>query len=219
MATLGSLPLGAVPYGGGAHATSVGSRYRDFLRSLFPDSHDVSAPVYSAVLGAIGSVLDQFDPFQIGLPQEFSVTTATGSALDRHGLDWGVYRHAGESDDAYRSRILAMLPVYANGATNTGISGIVAAFTGAAPQLLDCSSEGWVWTESAWLDSAWADRDSLFTLYVFVNNPNSVDYNHFDMEFVLRRALPARSRIILWHNGTDTSTLGEAADARIVITG
>jgi hypothetical protein len=35
----------------------------------------------------------------------------------------------------------------------------------------------------------------------------------------VQRALPARGRAFVWHNGADTSTLAEAADAIITITG
>lgn len=192
--------------------------YAEFLKSLYPDSHNVVGPVYTALLGAIGAALDQYDPYQIGLAHEFSVSTATGTALDSCGLDWGVTRHSGESDSAYRIRILAMLPIYANGASDYGISAVVTVFTGHAPTLIDCSNEGWVWTESAWLDDAFSGLES-FTLFIFVANPDGVAYNHYDMEYAVRRGVPARSKAILWHNGVDTSPLAEAANAIVTIVG
>lgn len=191
--------------------------WADELAKLYPDSHAVERPVYAALLGALGSVLDQFDPVQIGLAAEFSVTRATGSALDSHGADWGVPRRSGEGDEAYRARILAQLAVYANGASVLGISGAVAAFTGASPIVIDCSEDGWSWGDSAWADNAWADAAGYFLLVIYVQNPNAVAYSHYDMQYSLRRAMPARTRAFLYHNGEDTSTLGQASDARVVI--
>ena len=126
--------------------------YADFLRKLYPDSHNINGPVYSVVLGAIGTVKDQFDPVQVGLAQEFNVTTAYGVALDRCGLDWSVPRRAGEGDEDYRARILAMLLIYANGSTVQGMKRLIATLVGTEPQIIDCAAEGWCWTRSAWAE-------------------------------------------------------------------
>lgn len=191
--------------------------YAAYLASLYPDSHDVSAEVYTAILGAIGYALDQYDPFQLGLPAEFSVTKATGIYLDDHGADWGVSRRSGESDDTYRARIISMLPIYANGASDVGMASAVAAFTGTAPTVYDFCTDGWSPGDSACLDSAMSDLAGIFTLQMQVNNPNLVSYNHYDMEYAIRVAKPARSRVILYHNGADTSSLNESSNAIITI--
>ncbi len=208
-----------VPMGASPTPSIISGQWKAFLVSLYPDSHNVIGPVYDAILGAIGAALDQYDPYQIGLAQEFSVTTATGDALDRCGADWGVARHSGEADSAYRVRILSMLPIYANGASDYGLSAVVTVFTGTAPVLIDCAGEGWVWTESAWLDDAWTDPIGRYAVYIFVQNPGAVAYSHYDMEFAVRRGMPARSRAIIWHNGADTSPLAEASDAIVTIVG
>lgn len=191
--------------------------YSTFLKSLYPDSHDVNAEVYNAILGAIGYVLDQYDPYAIGLPSEFSVTTATNSALESNGSDWGVPRRNGESDTAYRARILSMLPIYANGASDWGITATVAPFTGIAPIFLDFGTDGWSPGDSACMDSAMSDFAGLFIIEIQVQNPNNVSYSHYDMESAVKRAKPARSMAIIYHNGTDTSTLGESSNAVITV--
>lgn len=192
--------------------------YATYLKSLYPDSHDVTAEVYNAILGAIGYALDQYDPYNIGLPAQFSVNKAMGSALDSNGADWGVSRRSGESDTTYRARILSMLPIYANGASDWGMTATVAPFTGTDPILDDLCTDGWSPLDSACLDSAMSDLAGLFTLQINVQNPNDVSYSHYDMEFAVRRAKPARSKVILYHNGTDTSTLAEMSNAIITIT-
>ena len=211
--------------------------YSAFLKSLYPDSHNVNAEVYSAVLGAIGGVLDLYDPYSMGLPAEFSVTTATGTALDSNGADWGVTRRSGESDTVYRARILTMLPIYAMGDTTAGLIAMITPFTGVAPILLDLSADGWSWSDSAFSDSSFSDFASLFTLVIYIQNvPGSqadfdhmtdIDsltdwdgenaYSHYDMEAATRQAKPARSRVIIYHNGVDTSSLEETPTAIITV--
>lgn len=219
---LGTSPLGIDELGGGSQiiASAV---YVNFLRSLYPDSHNIDGPVYTAMLGAMGAALDMFDPYQLGLPSEFSVTTAQTTALDSNGRDWGVIRRSGESDITYRARILSMLPVYANGASDPGITAAVAVFTGANPVLIDCSSDGFVCgttdDASAIGEAGMSDLAGLFTIYLMIANPDSLSYSHYDMEFSVMRGLPARSRAIIFHNGTDTSVLNEASDAIVIVVG
>ena len=215
---LGAIENGAAITGGAGQNVSAGF-YAGLQASLYPDSHNTSGQGYSAILGAIGYVLDSMDPIAMSLSREFSVTTATGSALDAHGADWGVQRRSGEADGAYRSRILAMLPVYANGASDTGITSAIAVFTGATPTVIDTSSDGWSCLDSACLDSAMSDLAGLFSLYIYVQNPNGIAYNHYDMENALRTGLPSRSRAVLAHNGTDTSPLNEAYNAVVTVIG
>lgn len=216
------MPIGGGPIGGGpignalSNATSAGY-YAQFMRALYPDSHNVNGQTYWALLGAIGHVLDTLDPYQINLSLEFSVTTATGAALDRNGADWGVVREAGEVDVAYRARILAALPIYEDGASDTGISNVIQPFTGTAPVLYDGSQDGFCWADSAFADDAWSDIAGLFTLWIYVQNPSAVAYSHLAMEQAIQRGLPVRSRVILWHNGTDTSRLAEASTAKVII--
>ena len=197
--------------------------YGPFIQSLYPDSHNVYAPVYSALLGAIGSVLDQYDPYQmdggLGLKSEFSVTTAVGAALDRNGADWGVPRASGQSDSAYRATILAALAAYANGASDTGISLAVSQFTGVAPVIYDGSQDGYSPLDSAPADNAMSDLAGIFTLWIWVQNPTTVAYSHLNMETAVHKQLPARSQAIIYHNGTDTSALGEASNAVVTVVG
>jgi len=212
-------PFGTIGFGGDVASEAAVSPWATFIASLYPDSHNVTGPVYTVLIGAIGAALDQLDPAQTHLAREFTVTTSTDTALDRNGIDWGVPRRAGEDDASYRARILSALAVYAEGSSDAGISAAVAAFTGTAPTLIDCSSDGWVMGESSCGDSAMADLAGIFTLFIYVKNPDDVAYSHFDMEAAVRRGLLARARAYLIHNGVDTSVLGEASNATVLITG
>ena len=191
--------------------------YADFLKSLFPDSHDINAEIYNAVLGAIGSVIDQYDPNQINLKSEFSVTTAAGSALDTNGVDWGQTRRNNESDASFRSRILSILPLYAHGAIVSGIEAVVIPFTGASPIVFEYGPESFVMGESTIDDAGFSTETDVFTFELHVQNPNNVSYNHLDLENAVRKAKLARSTAIVYHNGTDTSTLNEQSNAIINI--
>jgi hypothetical protein len=110
-----------------------------------------------------------------------------------------------------------MLPIYANGASDAGMIATVLPFTGVAPILDDFCTDGWSPSDSACMDSAMSDLAGLFTLQINVQNPNNVSYSHYDMEFAVRRAKPARSQVWLYHNGADTSTLNEVSNAIITI--
>ena len=191
--------------------------YATFIKKLFPDSHPVTAEVYSTLLNAIGYAIDKLDPYQIGLNLDFSVTKAVSDALDSHGADWAVSRRSGEDDNTYRARILAMLPIYANGASNYGLAAVVKNFIGTSPTVCDLSSDGFSCSDSALSDNALSDFAGLFTVVIYVLNPDGVSYNHFDLEYSLKRGKPARSRVILYHNGKDTSTLNESSTAIVTL--
>jgi hypothetical protein len=100
------------------------------LTNIF--NQDSTSVLYQIVQGT-GAALDQVDPGQINLAGQFSVTTATGSALDSNGADWGELRRAGESDDTYRARILSQLPIYAQGPIPNALVAAATPFTGVAP--------------------------------------------------------------------------------------
>lgn len=207
--------------------------YADFLKSLYPSSHNVEGEVYSAILGAIGYALDQYDPTRIiysdaipgvivtvqnNLASEFSVTTATGTALDLHGFDWGVIRRSGETDNDYRSRILSMLPLYVNGPTVPGIEAIVRPFTGEVPIIFEYGPSAFTMGESAIGDAGFSTSTDVFTFEIHVQNPNNLSYDHLDMESAVSKAKLARSTAIIYHNGTDTSVAAESTTAVITIT-
>jgi hypothetical protein len=191
--------------------------YANVLKSLYPNSHSVNAQVYSAILGAIGASIDQYDPVQIGLAQQFSITTATNSSLDSGGKDWGLTRRLGESDNTFRQRILSLLPLYSNGPTVPGITAAVATFTGANPTIFEYGPGAFRWADSAWSEAGFSNTAGLFTYEIHVANPNNVTYNHSDMETIIQICQMARSTAILYHNGTDTSPLGEASNAVVNI--
>jgi|GEM_PF-4821672 len=105
---------------------------RKRLTNIF--SKDPQSNLYQIIEG-IGTAFDAVDPGQIQLSKQFSVTAATGQALDRHGADHELPRRAGESDASYQARILSQLPVYAQGPTPNALIDAVTPFTGFPPTL------------------------------------------------------------------------------------
>jgi len=187
--------------------------WADILKTLFPDTYDMEGEVFSALLGAIGAALDLYDPINISLTSEFSVAESSGDYLDDNGEDWAVIRKSDESDDDYRTRILKMLTVYINGPTDDGLAAVVDMFIGEVPIVIDYCKYGWQWGRSEFGDgeSTFASKANRFTIEIKIKNPSSVSYNHYDLEYSLKQAKPARSRIVLHHNGTDTSILSESS--------
>ncbi len=206
--------------------------YADFLKSLFPDSHDVEAEVYDVVLGAIGYALDQYDPYyqfySAAIPgvidvvtnplsAEFSMTTATGAALDGHGQDLEAPRRNGEDDGSYRQRLLSIIPAYVNGPTVSSVQQVVQQFTGYAPTIFEYGPGAFVIGESAISEAGFSTATDLFAFEVHVQNPGGLSYNHLDLENAVQKAKMARSSAIIYHNGTDTSTAAQASDAVITV--
>ena len=191
--------------------------YAAFLSSLFPSSHDTSAEVYSAMLGAVGYALDQYDPVANELASEFSATAAEGPALDRNGQDWGVYRRPGESDDSYQLRILSAVAIYTYGSSVPGMKAVVGAFTGTPPIILEQGPQAFRFSISAMGSAAFMPPGAPFTFEAYVQNPGGVAYNHLDMEDAVSAAKPARSTAIIYHNGTDASPASETATAIVTI--
>lgn len=153
------------------------------------------------LLGAVGDQLDKVDPAETNLEQQFAVSTATGSALDAHGLDWGVLRMPNESDSDYRKRIQALVPIYTNGPTVGAMSQIVQNFTGVAPIILEYGPESFTMGVSPMGSFVFSDQD-IFTFQIQVQNPNGVYYSTTDMENAVNFAKPARSTATFIHNNT-----------------
>ncbi|NRD80276.1 DUF2313 domain-containing protein [Bacillus sp. BRMEA1] len=151
------------------------------------------------LLGSIGSQLDQVDPAQTNLEQQFSVSTATGSALDSHGKDWGLTRKASESDDDYRTRLLAQVPIYTNGPTIAAIKQIVRNFTGVDPIILEYGPDSFTMGVSPMGSFVFGDQDP-FTFQIQVQNPNGMYYDETDLENAVNFAKPARSTATFIHN-------------------
>lgn len=160
------------------------------LTNIFTKS---SASVLYQILGGVGSALDNVDPGQMNLADQFSVTSATGSALDKHGADWGVPRRYNETDDAYRKRILGQLPQYASGPTVANIKSVVRQFTGVDPDIFEYGPDGFTMGYSAMGDFGFSATNETFSFQVTVNNPNNVSYNQQDLQDAVNSAKPARS--------------------------
>jgi hypothetical protein len=151
------------------------------------------------LLGAVGDQLDKVDPAQTNLEQQFAVSTATGDALDLHGKDWGVTRKNGESDDDYRKRIQAVVPIYTNGPTVSAIKQLVKNFTGVDPIILEYGPESFTMGVSPMGSFVFSNED-IFTFQIQVQNPEGIYYSQTDMENAVNFAKPARSTATFIHS-------------------
>lgn len=152
------------------------------------------------LMGAIGSQLDTIDPAQIGLAAQFAISTATGSALDKHGADWVVTRRYQETDTTYRARIQAVLPIYTTGPTVAAISTIVQNFTGFSPIIIEYGPQGFTMGVSPMGNFVFGGG-SVFSFQVQVQNPNNVAYKQADLVAAVNQAKPARSTALFVHQG------------------
>lgn len=119
--------------------------------------------------------------------------------MDSNGADWGVTRRNGESDDDYRNRILAIVPIYINGPTVASISQIVQNFTGAPPIILEYGPDSFTMGVSPMGNFILGAYDP-FSFQIQVQNPNGVYYVEADMESSVNFAKPARSTVTFIHN-------------------
>lgn len=158
------------------------------------------------LLGAVGNQLDAVDPAQKSfgdpnnpttLAASFAVSSATGSALDSHGLEWSVPRRDGEADSSYRARIMAMLPVYTTGPTVAAIENLVANFTGATPIILEYGPMGFTMGIAPMGTFVFSNNQSTFTFQVQVQGTQA--YKKSDLEAAVNLAKPARSTATFIH--------------------
>lgn len=147
------------------------------------------------IINGIGSGLDTVDPNQIGLADQFSVTSSSGSALDKNGADWGLNRRSGETDDAFRQRILAELPTYASGPTVSNIKAVVRAFTKADPDIFEYGPDGFTMGASAMGSFGFSAANEAFTFRLTVYNPLDITYSQSDLTNAVNNAIPARSNV------------------------
>ncbi|KEO82095.1 hypothetical protein [Tumebacillus flagellatus] len=152
------------------------------------------------LLGAIGGELDRVDPAKTELDRQFTMSSASGSWLDLHGKDWGVTRRDRESDEDYRKRIQAMLPIYSNGPTVGAISDIVKNFTGHPPILLEFGPMSFIMGATP-IGNFVFNKESTFAFEVQVQNPGGKEYRKEDLEMVLQLVKPARSKVTIIHQG------------------
>lgn len=192
--------------------------FSDFLKNLIPSPYNTHGEVFSVLLGAVGQALDQYNPTAIGLKAEFSITTASGSALDSNGADWEELRRPGESDAVYKQRILSILPLYLNGPSVPGIAATIKPFTGSNPTIFEYGPNAFTIGESAIGEAGFSTGTDAFTFEIHIVNPNNVSYDHLDMENAIRTAKLARSSAIVYHSGPDLSPLAEATNAVVTIT-
>ncbi|MHB1702421.1 MAG: hypothetical protein ACYCSN_20265 [Acidobacteriaceae bacterium] len=176
-----------------------------FIQALFPSRFNTSGPNLGSILGAAGSILDSLDPAQTQLAKQFSVSGATGAALDQNGADWGVTRYGGENDSSYRARILAELPTYASGPTLASLSAAVKPFTGVAPTIYSGVQYANLFPLTFPLQFGANKPSDFFTLSVYIQNPNGVSYQRQDVVaavYGIKRVIAIVT--IHWEDGTTT---------------
>lgn len=162
------------------------------------------------LLGAVGNQLDQLDPTiedlnptdpnqlpRVTLAHQFAVSTSVGVSLDKHGVDWGVPRRFNEKDDAYRARILAMLPSSRTGPTVAAISSIVKNFSGSDPILIEYGPDSFYMGVTP-MGSFVFNDESPFTFQVQVQGDKT--YSKSDLEDAVNRAKPVRSTALFVHS-------------------
>jgi hypothetical protein len=162
------------------------------------------------LLTGVGVALDSVDPAQIGLAEQFAVSTSSGTYLDKHGADWGVYRRVGESDDSYRQRILAQLPRYASGPTVESMKAIVRAFTGVDPDIFEYGPDSFTMGVSTMGTFGFSSSDAAFNFLVTVYNPNDVKFDPNDLVSAINAAKPARSNAEFLFLGGNAALTGVA---------
>lgn len=163
------------------------------LKRLPPFFRTDSDSLNYGFFDAIGQVLNSVDAGQINLASEFSVTSATGAALDAQGADWGVSRRYNESDASYRKRILSVLPQYATGPTIENIKAVVRSFTGVDPDIFEYGPDSFTMGVSVMGTFGFSATGDAFTFLVTVHNPNNVQFNQADLQNAVMAAAPARS--------------------------
>ena len=192
------------------------SGFKDFLVRFFPAPYDTGGEVMSALLGAIGAAMDAYDPIATTLAAQFSISTASGDALNILGLDWDTPRRAGEDDDDYRKRLLSQLPIFLLCPAVSGVQAALSPFTGVEPIIYEYCENAFIMSETEvgagaftgsqlFQDGALASEADEFTFEAHIQNPDNEPYNHADAEQTVKRAKPSRSTGIIFHNGIDTS--------------
>lgn len=115
------------------------------LPSYF-DLHDRSK-LFWALVRALGRALDDVDAEHFSNHELFRVVTATGEALDKHAVLYGVKRFSGETDKDFRARILASLAQLSG--TRSSVEAAVAAFVPRTDFVIfEFGQDSWVLGES-----------------------------------------------------------------------
>ena len=161
-----------------------------------------------ALIGGAGAALDLVDPSVSGLSSQFSVTAAAGVALDRNGADWGVLRRPSESDSTYRARIKAVLPAFSRGPTPSALAAAVEPFTGVAPVISQRGVDqnlGFPLTFPLTFGAGSADE--LFTVDVYLQNPNHVAYQQVDVITAVHAIKRVTTTVVLWWDTGGSTTV------------
>lgn len=192
--------------------------YKNFIKAQFPPSYKLDGDVFNVLVGAIGKAIDIFDPIQINLVSEFSVTASSGSALILNGQDWGVEKRNGEIDTAYKNRVLSMLPLYANGPTIPGMKTAIKPFTGYNPTIFEYGPSSFIMGESTIGDVGFSSIDDAFAFEVQVNNPDNLVYSYSDLKNAVDKAKLARSTAII-HNPANRCSFKLLCSNKLLIGG
>jgi len=178
------------------------------LASLMTPGLNTNAPNVAALLAGMAAQLDRVDPEALGLADQFSVTLATGAALDLHGADWSVPRRPGETDATYKTRLLATVPLFSQGPTVAALAAAVMPFTGVAPRIFERGVNTGISFPMAFPITFGADTSSdLLTIDVWVQNPNGVAYQQSDVVAAVTVVKRVTTTVVLWWDSGGSTTV------------
>jgi len=175
---------------------------------------DLLTPGYKTNTGSItrvwtdgaGSALDTLDPNQTGLANQFSISASSGSALDKNGADWQVYRYAGETDSAFRARILAKMPALAQGPTVAALKQVVAAIVGTTPIVSQRAEQIVTFPITFPVVFGAATPTDAVYIDLTISNPNNVTFSQNAVIQAIRTVRRAIAVIVVhWTDGTTTT--------------
>lgn len=169
---------------------------------------------------AIRDMLQQFDEVDLSS----NPYRATGDDLDEHGTTFGLERNSGESDSAYRTRLIAHIQTLFEAPTVEAISDAFVSVMSYTPEAIleggDLTADwhdepdGHDWSTAGGGEFTWAGGLQMETLYINAkNNPNAgeitalqtaLDNDTFDTAF--RAVKLAQTRIIIRYYVTATSS-------------
>jgi hypothetical protein len=152
--------------------------YKKILHAPFENAGNYFSSMMDGFQEFMQDVYDEMESLVI----QFAVSTATGTYLDRHGIDVGVERLEGESDSSYRSRIQDAYRGVC--ATKPDLEYLV-------NRVLAHSGFSGTCTIYEWFNKAWLDLLDIgqFT----VDLPNEVNYGFFLNYSFLNFEGPSRS--------------------------
>ncbi|KEQ23435.1 phage tail protein [Paenibacillus tyrfis] len=142
---------------------------------------------------AAGAILNDAKIAMFELRTIKFISSATGRALDLHGIDRKMPRHAGEPDENYRSRLLAAYDLYRLGGTEIGMKSVLASLGYADATLYPLWREKYNLNPNAEYLGKW----SQFVIMLDVTNREITAGKRMIFRDSINRAKPIESKL-LW---------------------